>query len=138
VDITKAANSLSTHQTTTQSPVLAWLSSQSQFSLDKAETIELLSQEFEIQDYQLGEEILAQPSTNSTDNNQYLFTAGRGHLWRSVFFVGTILSLQNTGSKRSSDRSNPPGKTRSLPQAAPRIGSEMAGDRSRATKTDFF
>jgi len=79
VDITKA-NSLSTHQTATQSPVLAWLSSQSQFSLDKAEAIELLSQEFEIQDYELGEQILAQPITNSTDDNQYLFVVCEGRV----------------------------------------------------------
>ncbi|MGL6341271.1 MAG: hypothetical protein ACRC80_19280, partial [Waterburya sp.] len=77
MDIIKA-NSLSTNsQATTPSPVLSWLSSQGQFSLDKAEIIESLSQEFELQDYELGEQILVQPNAvpnaKPSGEHQYFF-----------------------------------------------------------------
>ncbi|MFM2311782.1 MAG: hypothetical protein RLZZ04_1058 [Cyanobacteriota bacterium] len=84
MDIIKA-DSLSTNpQATTPSPVLSWLSSQGQFSLDKAEIIESLSQEFEVQDYELGEQILVQPNAapnaKLSNEQQYFFVVCEGRV----------------------------------------------------------
>lgn len=82
MDIIKAQSSSTHNQVEKRSLILNLLSSQSQFSSEKIPILELLSQEFAIQEYELGEQITIQPdgsnSNSSSDNEQHFFLVCEG------------------------------------------------------------
>jgi HlyB family type I secretion system ABC transporter len=85
VDVIKPESLSTNNKLGMQSLTLSLLLSQSQFSPDKLPILELLSQEFEIQDYELGEQIAIQSNTfpnsnSSSDKDQYFFLVCEGRV----------------------------------------------------------
>lgn len=85
MDIIKAKSLSNNNELAMRSSILNLLLNQSQFSSEKIPTLELLTQEFEIHEYELGEQIVIQSQTlpnsnSSSDNSEYFFLICEGRV----------------------------------------------------------
>lgn len=81
MDTLKAKSIPDEHRFEKRSSILEWLSDQSQFTRDKIPILELLSQEYTTQDYELGELIASQVnSNNSVDKIEFLYLVCEGRV----------------------------------------------------------